>query len=838
MSTTPMSPTPIELDLPVGGMTCASCVRRVETALSRTVGVTSADVNYALGRARVTYDPSKASRAQIADAIVDAGYDVPAPELPSEERIELGVLGMTCAACVRRIEKAVGAVPGVAKAEVDLVRHVATVTFSPAATSVDAISAAIEGAGYEVVRDDTSARAGNDSSEARAKAIEDAEERETSSMRRGFFIAAALTVPLLVVAMSHGAMPWTETSFGRWLQLALATPVVLGPGRRFFRLAWVAAKHRAADMNTLVALGAGAAWLYSTVALVAPGLFPHAAHGAVPHLYFEAAAAVLTFVLLGKTLEARARKRLSDAVRGLLALQPKMARRVRGDDEEEIPIAALRLGDLVRVRPGERIPADGNVVTGISAVDEAMLTGESLPVDKAVGDAVHGGTLNQSGAITFRVERAGKGTALARIVEAVEQAQGSKAPIARLADTVSGIFVPIVLAIAVVTFIVWTAIDPTSTGVAVAVERLVAVLVIACPCALGLATPAAVAVGTGRGAELGILVKGGAALEGLSRITSVLLDKTGTVTEGKPKLTDVVPAAGTEPAELLAAAASVELESEHPLAKAVVAGARERGAEPRAGEAFVSRAGKGVSALVAGKEVRVGTASWLREAGADTSALETDAEELAGAGKTPFFVSIDGKLAGLVAVADTPARGAREAIAALRDLGVRVTMLTGDRERTARAIADTLGIDAVVAEVSPEDKARTVADERAKGEVVMMVGDGINDAPALAGAHVGVAIGGGVDVAVAAADVALLREGITSLPVALRLGRATMSTIRRNLFWAFVYNLVGIPLAAGALYPLMGWQLSPVVASAAMSLSSVSVLASSLLLRSFARGKR
>jgi Cu+-exporting ATPase len=819
-------------------MTCASCVRRVETALSRTVGVTSADVNYALGRARVTYDPSKASRAQIADAIVDAGYDVPAPELPSEERIELGVLGMTCAACVRRIEKAVGAVPGVAKAEVDLVRHVATVTFSPAATSVDAISAAIEGAGYEVVRDDTSARAGNDSSEARAKAIEDAEERETSSMRRGFFIAAALTVPLLVVAMSHGAMPWTETSFGRWLQLALATPVVLGPGRRFFRLAWVAAKHRAADMNTLVALGAGAAWLYSTVALVAPGLFPHAAHGAVPHLYFEAAAAVLTFVLLGKTLEARARKRLSDAVRGLLALQPKMARRVRGDDEEEIPIAALRLGDLVRVRPGERIPADGNVVTGTSAVDEAMLTGESLPVDKAVGDAVHGGTLNQSGAITFRVERAGEGTALARIVEAVEQAQGSKAPIARLADTVSGIFVPIVLAIAVVTFIVWTAIDPTSTGVAVAVERLVAVLVIACPCALGLATPAAVAVGTGRGAELGILVKGGAALEGLSRITSVLLDKTGTVTEGKPKLTDVVPAAGTEPAELLAAAASVELESEHPLAKAVVAGARERGAEPRGGEAFVSRAGKGVSALVAGKEVRVGTASWLREAGADTSALENDAEKLAGAGKTPFFVSIDGKLAGLVAVADTPARGAREAIAALRALGVRVTMLTGDRERTARAIADALGIDAVVAEVSPEDKARTVADERAKGEVVMMVGDGINDAPALAGAHVGVAIGGGVDVAVAAADVALLREGITSLPVALRLGRATMSTIRRNLFWAFVYNLVGIPLAAGALYPLMGWQLSPVIASAAMSLSSVSVLASSLLLRSFARSKR
>ncbi|MBK8219230.1 MAG: copper-translocating P-type ATPase [Myxococcales bacterium] len=830
-----MSTTPVELDLPVGGMTCASCVRRVETALSRTAGVTSADVNYALGRAKVTYDPSKATRTQIADAIIDAGYDVPKPEVPSEERIELGVLGMTCAACVRRIETAVGAVPGVAKAEVDLVRHVATVAFSPATTSVEAISASIEGAGYEVVRETTSARAGQDSSAARAKAIEDAEERETVSMRRGFIVAAALTVPLLVVAMSHGAMAWTETTFGRWLQLALATPVVLGPGRRFFRLAWVAARHRAADMNTLVALGAGAAWLYSTIALLAPGLFPHAAHGAMPHLYFEAAAAVLTFVLLGKMLEARARKRLSDAVRGLLALQPKVARRVRGDREDEIPIDMLRPGDLVRVRPGERIPADGKIVNGTSAVDEAMLTGESLPIDKVAGDAVHGGTLNQSGAITFRVDRAGKGTALARIVEAVEQAQGSKAPIARLADTVSGIFVPIVLAIAVATFIVWTAIDPTSTGIAVAVERLVAVLVIACPCALGLATPAAVAVGTGRGAELGILVKGGAALEGLSRITSVLLDKTGTVTEGKPKLTDVVAAGGTDPAELLAAAASVEIESEHPLAKAVVAGARDRGAEPRAGESFLSRPGKGVSALVAGREVRVGTASWLREAGADTTALETDAEKLAEAGKTPFFVSIDGKLAGLVAVADTPARGAREAIAALRGLGVRVTMLTGDRERTAKAIAATLGIDAVVAEVGPEDKAGAVADERAKGEVVMMVGDGINDAPALAGAHVGVAIGGGVDVAVAAADVALLREGIASLPIALRLGKATMRTIRRNLFWAFVYNLVGIPIAAGALYPLMGWQLSPVIASAAMSLSSVSVLASSLLLRSFAR---
>ena len=746
--------------------------------------------------------------------------------------IELGVLGMTCAACVRRIENAVRRVPGVRDAQVNLVTHRATVTVDPQSASVDAIAAAIERAGYEPVRDGPAEDAGAD----HALALEQAEDREQRTIRRDLALAAALTVPLLAVAMSHGLLAWTETTVGRWLQLALATPVLFGPGRRFFRLAWAATKHRAADMNTLIALGTGAAWIYSTMAVVAPGLFPHAAHGRVPHLYFEAASAVVAFVLLGKTLETRARKRLADAVRGLVALQPKVARRVRAGKEEDVSIASLAIGDLIVVRPGERLPADGTVTSGTSAVDEAMLTGESLPVDKSPGNRVYGGTLNQSGALTFRVVTTGKGSALSRIVEAVEQAQGSKAPIARLADTVSGIFVPIVLAIALVTLVVWAALDPSPDGLAVAVERFVAVLVIACPCALGLATPAAVAVGTGRGAELGILVKGGAALEAASHVDLVLLDKTGTLTTGKPALTDVVDVSGEGEDALLALVASAENVSEHPVARAVVAAATERGLTLSTAHEFRSVAGNGIEALVGDRKVRVGTPSWLRRGGVDTDALEADAERLASRGRTPFFVAIDDVLAGLVAVADPVSSATRDVLAELRAMGIRVAMITGDRTGTARAIASELGIDQVFAEVKPEDKARIVAEQRAQGHVVAMVGDGINDAPALAGAHVGIAIGTGADVAVAAADVALLRGGIARLPTSLRLGRATLRSIRQNLFWAFIYNLIGIPVAAGLLYPWTGWQLSPVVASAAMSLSSVSVLMNSLRLRSFAKG--
>ncbi len=754
-------------------------------------------------------------------------------EATSSARDELPILGMTCASCVRRVETALQKVEGVEEASVNFATQRAQVLYDPRRTSRDVLARAVAEAGYEVP-----GAPHPQSSEASApvrnsETADAAEEKERRALKRDFLLAVVLTVPLLVVAMSHGAIPGSDGPWGRWLQFFLATPVVFGPGRRFFRLAWTALRHRAADMNTLVAMGTGAAWSYSTVALVAPGLFPHGEHGVVPHLYFEAAAAILSFVLLGKLLETRARKRLADAVRGLVALQPKMARVVEGGVERDVPVEALTVGSLVLVRPGERIPMDGEVFRGQSAVDESMLTGESMPVEKGVGAPVFGGTLNQSGSLTFRVTRTGGDTALARIVEAVEQAQGSRAPIARLADVVSGIFVPVVLVIATVTFGVWLAMDPTSAGLATAVERFVAVLVIACPCALGLATPAAVAVGTGRGAELGVLVKGGAALEAASRIDTVLLDKTGTLTEGRPTLTDVVDVSGEGEEVLLALVASVERESEHPVARALVEGAQARGVTLQQPMAFRAEAGFGVEAEVGGRRVRVGTESWLQQVGVSTLPLEREADLLSEAGRTPSFVAVDGRLAGLVAVADRPSPDARAAVEALQGMGIRVAMVTGDRRKTATAVARELGILEVHAEVKPEEKARLVAQQREKARTVAMVGDGINDAPALAGAHVGVAIGSGTDIAVAAADVALLRGGVAGLPGALRLARATLRTIRQNLFWAFIYNVIGIPIAAGLLYPWTGWLLSPVLASAAMSLSSVSVLANSLRLRRF-----
>ncbi len=749
----------------------------------------------------------------------------------------LDILGMTCAACVRRIEGALRGVPGVEEATVNLATERASVRFDPTLASVRAIAAAVAAAGYQVAGLGAleASSAGDAGAPSRAEIVDQAAEREHRALVRDLVIAAVFTTPLVIVAMSHGAIPGTAGVLGGWLQLALATPVVLGPGRRFLGLAWAALRHRTADMNTLVSLGALAAWGYSLVAVVAPQLFPHAEHGQAPHTYFEAAATIITFVLLGKLLEARSRRRLGDAVRGLMALAPRTARRTRDGAEEMVAIEALVVGDRVLLHPGERVPTDGEVVRGASAVDESMLTGESVPVDKREGSLVFGGTLNQSGALTFRVTRTGGDTALAQIVRAVEQAQGSRAPIARLADIVSGYFVPVVVGVALLTMIVWIVLDPTASGVAIAVERLVAVLVIACPCALGLATPAAVAVGTGRGAELGILVKGGAALEAASRVDLVLLDKTGTLTAGKAKLTDVVAAPGVDADQLLSLVASVEAESEHPLARAVVAAAREIGASILPASDFQMEPGYGVQARVAGALVRIGTGAWMRRSSVDPSALEGDAERLAGLGRTPSFVAIDGVLAGLIALADRPTPEAKEAVAALRSLGIEVAMVTGDRLRTARAIAAELGIDQVHAEVRPEDKARIVAEARARGRTVAMVGDGINDAPALAGAHVGIAVGSGTDIAVAAADVALLRGGIAALPTALRLARRTLSTIRQNLFWAFAYNIVGIPIAAGALHPFTGWLLSPMIASAAMSLSSVSVLTSSLRLRRFDR---
>jgi Cu+-exporting ATPase len=785
---------------------------------------------------------------------------------------EFDLAGMTCASCVRRVDRALRTVAGVAEIDVNLVTQRATVRLVSETAHGDAdtsdtmrdLTAAVEAAGYEVlgaheasasraaeVPDAAPSQSGSlehgpvpasvdppatDPATERAAARDAAAAAEDAGLRRDLLRAALLTAPLVVLAMSHGAWAWAEGPGGRWAQLALATPVVFGPGARFMRLAWRALRHRSADMNTLVSLGALAAWGYSTVALLALELSGHAAHAHGVHLYFEAAGAIITFVLLGKLLEARARRRLSEAVRGLHALAPTRARRRAQGHEEEVPLGSLRAGDEVLVRPGERIPVDGVVLAGESAVDEALLSGESLPVDKRAGSSVFGGTLNQSGALVVRSTGVGADSAVARIAAAVEAAQGSRAPIARLADRVSAVFVPIVLALAALTFVVWGLVQPDAAGIATALERAVAVLVIACPCALGLATPAAVAVGTGRGAELGVLFKGGGALESAARIDTVFLDKTGTLTMGRPELVDVVPHADVEPSRLLQLAAGVERASEHPLARAIVDGAAAAGLQAVAAAGFESRAGAGVEGTSAGVRVRAGTAAWLAAGGVDVSPLAARAAALAERGRTPVFVAFDGELAGLLTLSDRPAPDARRAVEALRARGARVVMLTGDRDGAARAIAAEVGIDEVHAELLPEDKARVVTAERAAGQRVAMVGDGVNDAPALAAADVGVALGHGTDLASAAADVALLHGGIATLPRAFALAEATLRTIRRNLGWAFAYNVLGIPLAAGALLPWTGWALSPMFAGAAMSLSSVSVLASSLWLRRFARG--
>jgi Cu+-exporting ATPase len=743
---------------------------------------------------------------------------------PAMTTVDLPVLGMTCAACVRRVEKAVSAVPGVASADVNLALSRARVELDPSA--IEPAVTAIRDAGYEVPADVLDATATGAS---RLAAIEDATREDTRTLRRDAILAIALTVPLLAIAMSHvlSGVPIVIA------QLVLGT-LVLIPGRRYFRAGVAAVLHKSPDMNTLIALGAGAAWLSSTVTAARWLASSHQHH--MPALYFEAGAAIIAFVMIGKLLEARARSRLADAVRGLLSMSPTTAHLVDGATTRDVDATSLAAGATILVRPGERIPADGTIVEGTSALDESMLTGESLPVDKSEGAPVYAGTLNHHGALTVRVARAGSDTALARIARAVEDAQGQKAPIARLADRVSAVFVPVVLAIALVTFAVWALVVDPGVGL----ERAIAVLVIACPCALGLATPAAVAVGTARGAELGILFRSGGALERGSTIDIVALDKTGTLTANAPTVTRVV-GHNRNGDEMLRLAASAEQSSEHPIARAIVAAVGRSpstgavaAASPTALSAatdVVAEPGRGVSAVVDGHRVRVGSREALALAGIDPAPLD----HAAPAGATICYVAIDGALAGLIAVSDPASPHAKPAITALRAMDIEPVMITGDRDEVARSLAGEVGITRVHAGIAPTKKASIVRALREGDHQVAMVGDGINDAPALAAADLGIALASGTDIAAAAADVTLLRGGISSLPTALALARATMRTIRGNLVAAFAYNAICIPIAAGVLYPFTGWQLSPIIASAAMSLSSISVLASSLRLRRFAR---
>lgn len=778
--------------------------------------------------------------------------------IPSQrptEVIELPVLGMTCAACVRRVEKAVSAVAGVTRAEINLPLSRARIEGASldgqGALDPEAIAAAIRAAGYDVPDDALhpveAGRAASSSTEAALKAAL----TERDLLGRRLRLALWLTAPLLVLAMSHGRLPLAHSDGGLGLQALLGSAVVFGPGRRFFAAGWAALRHRSPDMNSLIALGCAASWGASAVEL---GRF-WASGGPMPELYFEAAAAILTFVLLGKWLEARARQRVAAAVTGLAALLPAKARRVvpvaRPDArpgaepdamestvEEEVELGELAPPDLVRVRPGERFPADGTVMEGESSADESLLTGESAAVAKQEGSSVWAGALNHEGALLVRVARSGAQTALGRMAAAVEAAQGEKAPIARLADRVSAVFVPAVLAIAAVTFTAWML---ASGDFGVAIERFVAVLVIACPCALGLATPAAVAVATGRGAELGVLFRGGPALEAASHIDTVCLDKTGTLTAGAPSLQSIAAEPGIAEDELLIAAASLEQASQHPLGKALVAAATARGLPLHPPKQVKHEAGAGLAGEVAGDRIAVGNRRYL-EAVLGRALEEPDAGTGAGAGAsastaglTRLWLARDGRLLGSFALSEPAVPEARATIEALRALSISVSMITGDQPAAALAVAAAVGIPAadVHAQVRPLEKARLVEQLKRRGRRVAMVGDGVNDAVALAASDLGVAMGGGADVARAAADVTLVRGGIAALPTALSLARATLHTIRANLFWAFLYNAVGIPLAAGAFSPFTHWQLSPVFASAAMSLSSVSVLLSSLRLRRF-----
>jgi Cu+-exporting ATPase len=659
---------------------------------------------------------------------------------------------------------------------------------------------------------------------------------ELDDMTRRFRVSLALSLPLLALAMAEmapglRAQDWVDAPWLRWAQLALATPVVIWGGWPFFQRGWVSLVTRRLNMFTLIALGTGVAYAYSVVATLAPGVFPSPAHDhGLPDLYFEAAAVITTLVLLGQVLELRARSRTSSALKALLGLAPRTARRVTRSGEEDVPLDEVRLGDRLRVRPGEKVPADGAVIEGASVVDESMVTGEPMPVEKRPGDTVTGGTLNATGSFVMEARRVGSETLLAQIVRLVGEAQRSRAPIQRLADAVAAYFVPIVMVVSVATFLAWLAFGP-QPRLAYALVNAVAVLIIACPCALGLATPMSIMVGTGRGASAGVLVKNAEALELLERVDTLVVDKTGTLTEGKPRLVGVVPAEGFDEPTVLRLAAGLELGSEHPLATAIVARARERGLQPTAAESFRSLTGKGVVGRVEGREVTVGTHRLLEEQGVAASALAVAAAERRATGHTVVFVAVEGRPAGRLAIADPVKPSTAEAVRQLRAQGLRIVMVTGDSRVTADAVAAQLGIEDVQAEVLPAQKVDRVKQLQAEGRRVAMAGDGINDAPALAQADVGIAMGTGTDIAIQTADVTLVKGDLRGIVRARRLSRATMRNIRQNLFFAFVYNVLGVPIAAGALYPFLGVLLSPMIASAAMTFSSVSVIANALRLR-------
>jgi len=739
---------------------------------------------------------------------------------------------MSCASCVARVEKALAAVPGVVSASVNLAAKSGTVEYVPGIADREALRAAVAGAGYAVPE----VKAGED-----PLALQERMQRdEERSLLTRLKVGVALGVPLFLLAqleMIAGSARMPFSPFvGALIQLMLATPIQFYSGSRFYRGAWATAKHGTTDMNTLVALGTTAAYAYSLVATFFPGIF--AVPGAAAHVYFDTSAAIIVLILLGRYFESRAKGKTSAAVKNLIGLQPATARVIRAGAETDMPLGEVRAGDIVVVRPGEKIPVDGVVSEGTAAVDESMLTGEPIPAEKGPGSGVTGGTMNLNGRLVFTAVRVGKDTVLARIVRMVQEAQGTQPPIGSLADVIASRFVPAVRGIAAATFIAGWSYGP-EPRLTYAMISTISVLIIACPCALGLATPTSIMVATGKGAELGILIRSGAALETAHKVQTVIFDKTGTVTRGRPGLSGIRPVPGGEfqgidgEKELLRLAAIAETGSEHPLGEAIVRGAQARGIAFEPPREFFSAAGRGIRAAVGGRLVRVGNRNWLEEEGVDLSAILPAADAVSEAGDTPVFIAVDGKAAGLAAVTDEVKEGAPRAIGSLREMGMEVVMLTGDNPRTAKAVAARAGIDRVMAEVLPDRKAEEVRKIQAEGKTVAMVGDGINDAPALAQADVGMAIGTGTDIAMEAGDIVLMSGDLGGVASAVRLSRATLRNIRQNLFWAFAYNVVLIPVAAGVLYPSYGLLLNPILAAAAMGLSSVTVVSNALRLRRF-----
>jgi len=793
--------------LQISGMTCAACANRIEKGLKKMDGVADANVNFALERASVTFDPNKVNLNSLEQKIQALGYDT------VKGSVDFDLSGMTCAACANKIEKVLNKLPGVSSATVNFALETAHVQYSAAEVTIEDMINRVKKIGYEArVKQDSS---GEDS---------DHKQKEITAQKRKLWVSAILSVPLLWAMVSHFSFTsWIylpDFLMNPWVQLALATPVQFIIGSQFYVGAYKALRNKSANMDVLVALGTSAAYFYSLYLTVQWALGTSGHHA--PEMYYETSAILITLILLGKLFEVLAKGRTSEAIKKLMGLQAKTALVIRDGREVSIPVEEVIAGDIVLVKPGEKIPVDGEVLDGISSVDESMLTGESLPVEKKAGDSVIGATVNKNGSLKIQATKVGKETALAQIIKVVEDAQGSKAPIQRVADRISGIFVPIVVGIAIVVFLVWYfAVVPGDF--ASALEKAIAVLVIACPCALGLATPTSIMAGSGRAAEFGILFKGGEHLESMHNIQTIVLDKTGTVTKGKPALTDVR-IVGMDEREALQLVGSAEKQSEHPLAEAIVEGIRDKGLELFEPEQFEAIPGYGIRAIVTGKEILVGTRKLLEREGVSYAEALKEMEQLEAEGKTAMLIAIGGRFAGMVAVADTIKETSREAISRLKQMGIEVIMITGDNERTARAIADQVGISRVLAEVLPEGKADEVKKLQAEGKKVAMVGDGINDAPALATADVGIAIGTGTDIAMEAADVTLMRGELTSIPDAMMMSKKTMANIKQNLFWALAYNSLGIPIAAIGL-------LAPWVAGAAMALSSVSVVLNALRLQ-------